>query len=110
MLISNLGKILDMIQIYHDKDISLSQLADALNISLNNLEALLSWNNFIDGNNRPQPWIDTQDIVNLITLYYAMKPTHEFKLTVFGNPDDGYAAADQTRITIQPLKNPHPSR
>lgn len=110
MLLSHLEVILNMIQRYHHDTAYLYELATALEMPLNKLEALLTWNNMIDGNNKPHPWINYQDIVNVITLYYAMKPTHEFKFTVFGDPDSGYAAADQTRITIQPLKTPHPSR
>lgn len=110
MLISQIGKIQEKVQEYMYRKTDLYEIADAMEIPLDRLISLLSWNQITDGNNRPQPWINYQDIINTITLYYAMKPTHEFKFTVFGDPNDGYAKMDQTRITIQPLKTPHPSR
>jgi len=110
MLISQIGGILDAIEKYHDEDISLFELAAALDMPVDKLQTFLSWNNVIDGNNRPQPWINYQDIVNLITLYFAMKPTHEFKFTVFGDKNDGYAEAKVERITVQPFRKPNPTR
>jgi len=110
MLISQIGKIQEKLQQYMIREVELYQVADAMEIPLNRLIALLSWNQIIDGDNRPHPWITYQDIINTITLYYAMKPTHEFRFTVYGDPLNGYAKLDQTRITIQPLRKPTPTR
>ena len=83
MYLQQISKILETCKKFVDGDIALFELADALGEPLSKLHTLLTANDIIDFNSRVHPWINYQDLVNVICLYYAMASYKDFKLIGF---------------------------
>jgi len=84
MQISQIKLVQDVALALIDGKAAIYNLADALEEPLNKIHALLLNNEIIDGSGEIQPWVNYQDIVNTILLFYAMRPYHSFITTAFG--------------------------
>lgn len=78
MNISGIQTILDICKWFVDGNAMLGDLADALDEPLGKLHTLLSSNGIIEINGDICPGIASQDLVNTILLYYAMRYYHGF--------------------------------
>lgn len=82
MKIQNIRTIIHLCEDLADGDTTSSVLAIALEEPLERLEVLLKFNEILDQNGDPTPYITGQDVLNVITLCYAMQTLHKFEVTV----------------------------
>jgi len=83
MNISRISAILYACQKFADQNLELWQLAALLEEPFDKLRALFSANNIIELGGALNPGITTQDVVNTILMFYALKPYHTFVETAF---------------------------
>jgi len=95
MRISRIKTILDACERFNNREIYLFQLADVLDEPSNKIHALLLHNDIIDYNGDPLPWVNYQDVVNTILMFYAIKPYHYFIETIYGPVSTDYRRKPQ---------------
>lgn len=84
MDISRISDIRNYIEAFIEGEAQLFDIANILDEPLNKIHALFLYNNLIDGDSKPQPWVNYQDIVNTILLFYTLRLYHQFMTTTFG--------------------------
>ena len=81
MNLLRLRTIIDMCEGLEEGMCRISELADALQESTDKIMLLLYHNSLVSVTGDIMPGIKAQDIINIIVLYYSLKPHKSFVVT-----------------------------